>query len=90
MKEINVKPYDFKCVEEITHELFHAKELKETPEGWIEIPADSYQLILNGLEEARWFVHGEDRAALRHAMYIVENLRDIQRRREIQRNRKEA
>lgn len=96
MATVEVKPYDFRCVEEITHELFHSKELQETklgescfPVGLVEIPADSFQLILNGLSEARWFVRGDDRDTLLKATGIISHLRDTQRRVEHERKMKE-
>lgn len=95
MKNIEVKPYDFHCIEEVTHELFHGEELQETPNGaypfpagLIEIPADSYQLILNGLSEARRFTRGADRDTLLQAAAVIFHLRDTQRRIEHDRKRK--
>ena len=75
-----LRPYDHFCVEDITHELFHGKDLHETEDGLIEIPADSYQLILNGLSEARWFTHGSDRDILLAATSVIARLRDQQKR----------
>lgn len=83
-KTIHVKPYDHDAADEIFSVLFYGTD-KEQENGMLEIPAASYQLVVSALELIRWDVYGEDYKIIRQAMGIVENLRDVQKRREWER-----
>ena len=84
MKEMNVtlRPYDNDVIHDVYSVLFHGSD-KETECGYIEIPADSYQLVVSALELILWEVHSmEDREVFKKTIGIVEGLRDKQKLRE--------
>ena len=83
-KTIHVKPYDRDAADEVFSVMFYGTNI-ERPDGLMEIPAASYQLVVSALELIRWDVYGENYKIIRQAMGIVENLRDVQKRREWER-----
>lgn len=82
-KEINliVKPYDDDVAQEVFQALFRGSD-HATEDGLMEIPADSYQLVVSALELIQYDVTGELRQTIKDAIYIVERLRDTQKIRE--------
>ena len=80
MATIELKAYDRKCADKVFSELFYNGLDRE--DGLIEIPAASIQLVVSALELLTWDVYGENRAVIRTAIAICENLRDQQKRRE--------
>ena len=83
MKEMNVtlKPYDYDVADDVFSVLFYGSD-KEIEDGLKEIPAASYQLIVSALDMIRWEVHGNDYVALMNTKFLMEKLRDKQKRRE--------
>lgn len=77
---MELKPYDYDVADEVFSSLF-TKGL-DRGDGLIEIPAASLQLVVSALEYIAWDVYGENRAIVKTATAIVENLRDAQKRRE--------
>ena len=85
-KNVTLKPYDHTVANDVFSVLFYGSSY-ETEDGYMEIPADSYQLIVSALDLIRWETHGDDYAALMKTKFLIENLRDKQKRREWKRNR---
>ena len=81
-REVLVKPYDYKSVDDVFSILFWGAEFNQE-NGIREIPADSLQLLVSGLEMVKSdCAHGEELNTIREAIGIVEMLRDRQKRRE--------
>lgn len=81
-REVLLKPYDYKCVDDVFSALFWGAEFNQE-NGIREIPADSLQLLVSGLEMVKSdCAHGEELNTIREAIGIVEMLRDRQKRRE--------
>lgn len=85
-KKILLAPYDADAAEDVFSVLFMGSD-KETENGLQEIPADSYQLLISGLELALWELTGADRLTVKQAIGIVAGLRDMQKIREWNRKR---
>ena len=95
-KTMTVKPYDRTVVEELTTILLW-KDMKDRGDGYMDIPAATLQLGINILESAKYYMSDltdnlEKRREYREAMYkaigIMEDLRDVQKRREWKREGK--
>ena len=95
-KTMLVKPYDRAVVEELTTVLLW-KDMKDRGDGLMDIPAATIQLGINILEIAKYYMSDltdnlEKRREYREAMYkaigIMEDLRDVQKRREWKREGK--
>lgn len=95
-KTMLVKPYDRTVVEELTTVLLW-KDMKDRGDGLMDIPAATIQLGINILEIAKYYMSDltdnlEKRREYREAMYkaigIMEDLRDVQKRREWKREGK--
>ena len=85
-KKTLLAPYDADAAEDVFSVLFMGSD-KETENGLQEIPADSYQLLISGLELALWELTGADRLTVKQAIGIVAGLRDMQKIREWNRKR---
>ena len=86
-KTITLKPYDEDAANDVFSILFHGSDI-ERPDGYTEIPAVSYQLVVSALEWIMWETSGQARDDLKHAKWVVEKLRDEQKKREWQRKDK--
>ena len=95
-KTMTVKPYDRNVVDELTTILLW-KDMKDRGDGLMDIPAATIQLGINILEIAKYYMSDltdnlEKRREYREAMYkaigIMEDLRDVQKRREWKREGK--
>lgn len=95
-KTMTVKPYDRNVVDELTTILLW-KDMKDRGDGIMDIPAATIQLGINILESAKYYMADltdnlEKRREYREAMYkaigIMEDLRDVQKRREWKREGK--
>ena len=81
-KQVTLKPYDHEVQNDVYDVLFCGTD-HETEQGFTEIPAASYQLIVSALELIRWDAETqEDRDIIRKATGLVERYRDQQKRRE--------
>ena len=90
MKEttITLKPYNYDCADDVYDTLFYNVSEYATEDGWFEIPAASYQIIVSALELFLWEAKtSEDREVLKNAVMLVERLRDKQKTREWKRDR---
>lgn len=85
-KIVTLKPYDYDVADDVFSVLFYGSD-KETEDGYREIPAASYQLVVSALELFRWEVIGSNYDTLRKATAIVEMLRDKQKVREWKRDK---
>ena len=95
-KTMVVKPYDRNVVEDLTTILLW-KDMESREDGLMEIPAATYQLGINILESAKYYMSDltenlDRRKEYRETMYkaieIMEDLRDVQKRREWKREGK--
>ena len=81
-RKVLVKPYDYKCIDDVFSVLFWGAEFNQE-NGIREIPADSLQLLVSGLDMVKSdCAYGEELDTVREAIGIVEMLRDRQKRRE--------
>lgn len=83
-KIVTLRPYDNEVADDVFSVLFYGSSYK-TEDGYMEVPADSYQLIVSALDLIRWEVHGDDYVALMRTKFLIEDLRDKQKRREFKR-----
>lgn len=95
-KTMTVKPYDRNVVDELTTILLW-KDMKDRGDGLMDIPAATIQLGINILESAKYYMSDltenlDRRKEYRETMYkaieIMEDLRDVQKRREWKREGK--
>ena len=95
-KTMVVKPYDRDVVDELTTVLMW-KDMVDRGDGYMDIPAATIQLGINILESAKYYMAEltedlDKRREYREAMYkaigIMEDLRDVQKRREWKREGK--
>lgn len=95
-KTMTVKPYDRNVVDELTTILLW-KDMVDRGDGYMDVPAATLQLGINILESAKYYMADltedlDKRREYREAMYkaigIMEDLRDVQKRREWKREGK--
>ncbi len=95
-KTMVVKPYDSKVVDDLTTILLW-KDMKDRGDGYMDIPAATLQLGINILESAKYYMadltenldkRREYRESMSKAIGIMEDLRDVQKIRERQREGK--
>ena len=89
-KTMTVKPYDRNVVDELTTILLW-KDMKDRGDGLMDIPAATLQLGINILESAKYYMadltdnlenRKDYRETMLEAILIMEDLRDVQKRRE--------
>ena len=97
-KTMTVKPYDHDVVDELTAILLWPELFKDIRgDGLMDIPAATLQLGINILESAKYYMadltenldkRKEYRETMSKAIGIMEDLRDVQKRREWKREGK--
>jgi len=80
-KTVTLKPYDCDVADDVFSCLFRHTE-HDREDGLTEMPSASYQLLISGMEDVLWELHGDDRDTIRRALAITERLRDEQKKRE--------
>ena len=83
----DLKAYNYDVSDEVFSALFCKGIDRE--DGLKEIPAASLQLVVSALEYISWDFYGENRAVIKTAKALVENLRDQQKMREWKRRKSE-